>query len=433
MKRHLMQSLISWKDSKNRKPLILMGARQVGKTWLLKEFGRTQFKKTAYINFDRNERMKSLFAGSIEPARLLPALRIETGIDIQSEDTFIVFDEVQEVPRALSSLKYFCEDAPQFAIAAAGSQMGIALHEGSSFPVGKVSYLNLYPLNFREFLEACGDDRFADLLGTEDTDMLNSFREKYCDRLREYFFVGGMPEAVQSFISDGDFGKVRTIQNELNLFYQQDFSKHAPAELANRLSMVWQSVPAQLAKENRKFIYGLLRSGARAKEFEMAIQWLCDCSLVHKVTRITKPDIPLSFYEDRDSFKLYLNDLGLLCAMGDIDPKVIIDGSKIFEEFKGALTEQYVNQQFISDCGLKAFYYTEPKSSGEIDFVVQNKDQVIPVEVKAAENLQAKSLKNYHLKYKNEISVRTSLSDYRRDDWLTNIPLWALCRITALL
>ena len=432
MNRLLMQNLISWKSSLNRKPLILMGARQVGKTWLMKEFGRTQFRKTAYINFDRNERMKSLFEGSIEPVRLLQALRIETGIDIQSEDTLLIFDEVQEVPRALSSLKYFCEDAPEYAIIAAGSQMGIALHEGTSFPVGKVSYLNLYPLNFREFLDACGDGRFAELLTGDDTDMINSFREKYCDRLREYFFVGGMPEAVQSYISDGDLAKVRTIQNELNTFYEQDFSKHAPRELVTRLSMVWQSIPSQLAKENRKFVYGLLRTGARAKEFETAIQWLSDCSLIHKVTRITKPDIPLSFYEDHECFKIYLNDVGLLCAMGEIDPKVIINGSAIFEEFKGALTEQYVNQQLISDCSLKPFYYTEPKSSGEIDFVVQNKEHVIPVEVKATENLKAKSLKYYHQKYQNEISVRTSLSNYRKDDWLTNIPLWAVCRVAQV-
>lgn len=432
MKRYALDILKTWKNSKARKPMIIRGARQVGKTWLMKEFGKTCFSKTAYINFDANERMRSVFAGSLDIPRLLQALNAETGIDIQPADTLLIFDEVQEVPRALASLKYFNENAPEYAVVAAGSLLGIALHEGTSFPVGKVDFMDLYPLNFREFLEACGENRFAAMLVQDDTDMINSFREKYTDRLKQYLFTGGMPEAVETFITTQDYGQVRAIQKNILLYYEQDFSKHAPLREVPRLTMIWHSIPAELARENRKFIYGLIRHGARAAEYETALLWLSDCGLVHKVNRIKKPDIPLIAYTDISAFKLYLNDVGLLAAMGDIDARVIIDGSAIFEEFKGALTEQYVLQQLISDCGIKPYYYSSEKSDGEIDFILQKENRIIPIEVKAAENLQAKSLKSYHLKYHPECSVRTSLSPFRTDDWLTNIPLYAVCRISRL-
>ena len=429
MQRHLLDDLKNWKDSRNRKPLIIRGARQVGKTWLMKEFGRTCFAKTAYINFDNNQRMKSVFEGNLEPARLIQAFNAETGVDIQSNDTLIIMDEVQEVPRALTSLKYFNEDAPEYTIVAAGSLLGIALHEGTSFPVGKVDFMDLYPLNFREFLQATGDGRFCDLLLSDDTKMMTAFKSKYIERLKEYFYVGGMPEAVNEFIQTKDFTKVRSVQKNLLEYYKQDFSKHAPNKEVPRLNLIYNSIPSQLAKENKKFIYGALKKSARAAEYEVALQWLIDCGLVHKISRIKKGDIPLIAYIDLGAFKLYLNDVGLLCAMGDIDSKTIIDGSKIFEEFKGALTEQYVLQQLISDCKIKPYYFSADNSTAEIDFIIQKGENVIPIEIKAAENLQAKSLKMYHQKNQNPISIRTSLSDFRQDDWLTNIPLYDVCRI----
>ncbi len=432
MERFLVESMKKWKSSPNRKPLILRGARQVGKTWLMKEFGRTSFSKTAYINFENNERMKTVFQDDFDIQRIITALQIETGIQINANDTLIIFDEIQEVPKALTSLKYFFENAPQYCIVAAGSLLGIALHEGTSFPVGKVDFLDVYPLNFREFLVACGEKDLCDCLMTEDIKLMTAFKSRYIDLLKKYYFVGGMPEAVNEFITSSDFTKVRQIQNNLLLYYQQDFSKHAPVREVPRLNMIWQSVPSQLAKENKKFVYTALRKGARAAEFEVAIQWLNDCSLVHKVSRVNKGDIPLIAYMDLNAFKLYLNDVGLLCAMGGINSKVILEGSSIFEEFKGALTEQYVLQQLISDCGIKPYYFSSENSTAEIDFIIQKEDKIIPIEVKAAENLKAKSLKIYHEKNQNPISIRTSLSDYRKDDWLTNIPLYAVCKIVSM-
>lgn len=432
MERFLVESMNKWKSSPNRKPLILRGARQVGKTWLMKEFGRTSFLKTAYINFENNERMKSVFQDDFDVQRIITALQIETGIQINASDTLIIFDEIQEVPKALTALKYFFENAPQYCIVAAGSLLGIALHQGTSFPVGKVDFLDVYPLNFREFLTACGEKDLCSCLMSRDTKLMTAFKSRYIDLLKKYYFVGGMPEAVNEFITSSDFTKVRQIQNNLLLYCEQDFSKHAPIREVPRLNMIWQSVPSQLAKENKKFVYGALRKGARAAEFEVAIQWLSDCSLVHKVSRVNKGDIPLIAYMDWNAFKLYLNDVGLLCAMGGIDSKVILEGSTIFEEFKGALTEQYVLQQLISDCGIKPYYFSSENSTAEIDFIIQKEDKIIPVEVKAAENLKAKSLKLYHEKNQNPISVRTSLSDYRKDDWLTNIPLYAVCKIAGM-
>lgn len=429
MRRFALEKLKKWKDSESRKPLIIRGARQVGKTWLMKEFGRECFENVAYVNFDSNVRMKGVFEGQIDIERIILAIEIETGVTIERENTLLIFDGIQEVPRALSSLKYFYENAPEYAIVAAGSLLGVAMHKKTSFPVGKVDFMDLYPLNFQEFLCALGEERYVDILQGKDTDMVNTFKDKYIDRLREYYYVGGMPEVVQTYVDTRNFKKVRELQKNLINYYQQDFSKHAEMNLVTRLNLVWNSIPMQLAKENKKYIYGQVREGARAKDFELAIQWLLDCGLIHKVQRINKPSLPLKAYMDLNAFKVFLLDIGLLIAMTDLDVKVILEGNKIFTEFKGALTEQYVLQQLISENGVMPYYYSATNSQGEIGFVVQGKTSVIPIEVKAEENLRAKSLKAFCDKYSPKFAVRTSMSDYRKQDWMTNIPLYNIDRI----
>ena len=433
MKRFALEKLKQWKDKKNRKPLIIRGARQVGKTWLMKEFGRTCFTNVAYVNFDSNTRMKQVFEGELDIERLILAIRAECGVPVDAEHTLLIFDEVQEVPRALTSLKYFYENAPQYAIVAAGSMLGVALHQGTSFPVGKVDFMDLYPLSFQEFLCAKGEERYARLLQGDDMELVTAFRSKYIDRLREYYYVGGMPEAVQTFVDTGDFIRVREIQKNLLNYYQQDFSKHAEIALVPRLNLVWNSIPMQLAKENKKYIYGQVREGARAKDFELAIQWLLDCGLIHKVNRVSKPALPLKAYMDLDAFKIFMVDIGLLIAMTDLDAQVIIDGNRIFTEFKGALTEQYVLQQLVAEAGLTPYYYSTPNSTGEIDFMLQGSTTVVPVEVKAEENLRAKSLKAFCEKYHPKYAIRTSMSDYRVQEWMTNLPLYHIDKITNFL
>lgn len=429
MKRFALEKLKIWKEKPDRKPLIIRGARQVGKTWLMKEFGKTCFEKTAYVNFDSNPRMQQLFEGEIDVERIILAISAETGVSINCTDTLLIFDEVQEVPKALGSLKYFCENAPEYAIVAAGSLLGAAMHKGTSFPVGKVDFMDLYPLSFQEFLCALGEERFVTMLQSTDTDMVTMFKTKYIDRLREYYYVGGMPEAVQNFVLNKDYNKVREIQKNLLNYYQQDFSKPAEISLVPRLNLVWNSIPMQLAKENKKYIYGQVREGARAKDFELAIQWLLDCGLIHKVHRVKKPSLPLKAYMDLNAFKIYMLDVGLLLAMADLDASVIIDGNRIFTEFKGALTEQYVLQQMIAELGVEPYYYTTANSTGEIDFMLQAPGSVIPVEVKAEENLRAKSLWAFCEKYHPKHAVRTSMSDFREQDWMTNIPLYNIDRI----
>ena len=344
MERQLLGDLLTWKSKYNRKPLIIQGARQVGKTWIMKEFGKHYFKNTVYINFDNNPRMKTVFEQDYDIKRIISALKIEHGSNFEAGDTLLIFDEIQEVPKALSSLKYFCEEAPEYAIVAAGSLLGIALHQGTSFPVGKVEFMHLYPLNFKEFLMAMGEQQLADLLWNQDEALINAFSGKFTDYLRKYYYVGGMPEAVQCFANTDDYFAVRDIQNGLLKYYEEDFSKHAPKEVVPRIQMVWNSIPGQLAKENRKFIYGMIREGARAKDFELAIQWLLDCGLIHKSYRVTKPDMPLVAYAEMNSFKMFLSDVGLLAAKGNIPAKILLEGTRIFEEFKGALTEQFVAQ-----------------------------------------------------------------------------------------
>lgn len=431
MYRIAIEKLYKWKNSKRRKPLIIEGARQVGKTWLMKEFGKQAYADTVYINFDYNSRMADLFSADLDTDRLILGLELYAGRKINSENTLLIFDEVQEVPRALASLKYFYENAPQYHIVCAGSLLGIALHQGTSFPVGKVDFLKLYPLSFSEFLMATGNERFAELLKKQDYEMITSFKQTYIDALKHYYFVGGMPEAVQSFAESKDFNEVRAIQKRILAAYEQDFSKHAPNEIVPKIRMLWNSIPSQLARENKKFIYGLVREGGRAREYETAIMWLSDCGLVHKVSRVNAAGIPLKAYEDLKSFKLFVVDVGLLGCMTGLRQRTLLDGDDLFVEFKGALTEQYVCQQLktIEDLGI--YYYTNDRGSCEIDFVVDTGEQIVPIEVKAETNLRAKSLKTYRERFEPELSVRTSMADYKKEDWLLNLPLYAIENITA--
>lgn len=424
MYRDAIEKLEKWKNRKNRKPLIVRGARQVGKTWLMREFGRKNYEKCAYISMDENERMENVFRDAFDIDRILLALEIEAGFKITPEDTLIIFDEVQEVPRALKALKYFCEQAPQYHIMAAGSLLGIALHEGTSFPVGKVDFLDLYPMTFREFLLACGQERFVQLMEQHDYAMMGNFRTELIDYLKYYYYVGGMPEAVQEYVQEKDFRAAREVQNKLLTAYENDLSKHAPAEMVTKIRMLWNSIPTQLAKENKKFVYGLVREGARAREYEVAITWLMDVGLVYKVERVKKPDFPLRAYQDFSAFKLFVLDVGLLGAMSRLNAKVILEGDRMFEEFKGALTEQYVLQQLIVHEENDIFYWSSEKGTGELDFLIQMDDKIVPIEVKAEENLQAKSLRSFVQKYDMKYAVRTSMSDYREQDWMVNYPLY---------
>ncbi len=432
MYRIALEKLLTWKQSKRRKPLIIEGARQVGKTWLMKEFGKQAYADTVYINFDSNSRMAELFASDLDTDRLIMGLELYAGRKIDPNNSLLIFDEVQEVPRALASLKYFCENAPQYHIVCAGSLLGIALHHGTSFPVGKVDFLKLYPLSFKEFLMATDKERFAELLDKQDFDMVTNFKQTYIDSLKQYYFVGGMPEAVQSFAENKDFNEVREIQKRILAAYEQDFSKHAPNEIVPRLRMLWNSVPSQLAKENKKFIYGLVREGARAKDFETAIMWLSDCGLVHKLSRVHAARIPLRAYEDLKAFKLFVVDVGLLGCMAGLRQRTLLDSNDLFVEFKGALTEQYVCQQLKTIEDLDMYYYTNDRGSCEVDFVVDTGEQIIPVEVKAELNLKAKSLKTYQEKFLPELSIRTSMTDYKKEEWLVNLPLYAIDQISKI-
>ena len=432
MYRIAIEKLLKWKESRYRKPLIIEGARQVGKTWLMKEFGRLYYTDTVYINFDSNARMAELFASDLDTNRLIMGLELYSGKKIDPDHTLIIFDEVQEVPRALSSLKYFCENAPEYHIVCAGSLLGIALHEGTSFPVGKVDFLKLFPLSFKEFLMALGKERFAELLENQDYQMITSFKQTYIDALKQYYFVGGMPEAVQCFAENNDFNEVREIQERILAAYEQDFSKHAPNEIVPKIRMLWNSIPSQLAKENKKFIYGLIREGARAKDYETAILWLSDCGLVHKVSRVNTAGIPLKAYEDLKAFKLFVVDVGLLACMTGLRQSTLLDGNDLFTEFKGALTEQYVCEQLKTIENLRTYYYTNDRGSCEIDFIADTGEQIIPIEVKAETNLRAKSLKVYREKFAPETSVRTSMADFKKEDRLVNLPLYAIEQMTDL-
>lgn len=428
MKRNAINQLIKWKNTKTHKPLIVQGARQVGKTWLMQEFGKTQYEQVAYINFDEPKNCE-IFEDDYDISRIVMLIEIETGIKINPENTLIILDEIQECPRALTSLKYFNENAPQYDILAAGSLLGVACHEGTGFPVGKVSFLNLYPLSFEEFLSAMGEDRFVELLQNKDYKTIKHFNNKYELLLKQYCYVGGMPAVVKNYIENKDFKIVREIQKETLVSYENDFTKHIPTNTVAKIRLLWKSIPAQLSKENKKFIYGAAKEGGRARDFETALSWLIDSGLVYRINKIKKPDLPIIAYEDFSAFKLFVLDVGLLGAMTNLDVKTLLEENRIFEEFKGAIAEQYVLQQFKTIEDLPIFYWSNETSRAEIDFVIQLNFNVVPVEVKAAKNLQAKSLKSYMEKYNPKIAIRTSMADYKQINNLYDIPLYAIEKI----
>lgn len=425
MERSIYSNLKKWKDSPTRKPLILQGARQVGKTYILKEFGAREYSEVVYINCDDNNDMQNMFV-DYDVDRIIRSMSAISGVSIKPSTTLLILDEIQEVERGLASLKYFCEKAPDYHVAVAGSLLGITLHEGTSFPVGKVDMLYMYPMDFEEFLLAMGKEQLVELLRSNSWAALTPLRGMLTELLRQYYFVGGMPEAVEAYVERGDIWEVRSIHSKIIDAYRNDMSKHAPKQQVQRINMVWNSIPSQLARDNKKFIYGALRKGARANDFEIAIQWLVDSGLVHKVHRISKPVVPLKFYEDMASFKLFLLDCGLLGALSETPPEQILIGDNVFEEYKGAFTENYVLQQLKSLPRTFVYYYSNDNSTLEIDFVVQHEAHVIPIEVKAEENLRAKSLRQFVTDNPGLHGVRFSMSDYREQDWLTNVPLWAV-------
>ena len=424
MERSIMQNLLAWKDRSNRKPLILLGARQVGKTYILKEFGEKYFENVAYINCDNNEQARDLFAQGYDMKRIILMIGAITGQDIKAGKTLIIFDEIQELRHGLASLKYFCEDAPEYHVAVAGSLLGLTLHQGESFPVGKVNTLHLYPMTFSEFLLAKGKKQLTDLLQSGDWDLLKALKTTLIDTLREYYFVGGMPEAVKVYLATNSTVAVREIQNEILDAYDKDISKHAPTEQVVRINQVWHSIPSQLAKENRKFIYGVIKQGARAREYELAIQWLIDAGLVHKINRISAVAMPLKIYEDISSFKLYTLDCGLLGAMNNT-PAIMLLTPQKEEVGKGAFTENFVCTQLVSIPNLSLAYFTKDNSQQEIDFIVQADTHIFPIEVKAEENLQGKSLKTFLAEHPDLQGLRFSMNDYRTQERITNIPLYA--------
>jgi predicted AAA+ superfamily ATPase len=431
MKRELTDKLQTWKDSPSRKPLILQGARQVGKTWLSKEFGRLSFERVAYFNFEENAHLASLFSGDLDIDRLLVGLRIESAARIEPGTTLIIFDEVQECPRALTSLKYFAENAPEYHIVAAGSLLGLAMHHGTSFPVGKVDFIDLFPLSFSEYLIALEESELARLLVSRDWKMIELFREKLTGHLRTYLCLGGMPEIVHSFIETRDMNQARTLQKKLLAAYEQDFSKYAEVQLVPRIRAIWKSIPAQLSREQKKFVYGLVREGARAREYKMALEWLCDAGLLHKVFRVSRPGVPLKAYQTQNAFKLYMLDVGLLAAHAGLPLQALLNGNVLFEEFKGALSGQYASQELRLQSNLTVSYWASDNSQAEVDFLLQDDHAVYPLEIKASENLQAKSLKSYRDRYSPLRSFRSSLSGYREESWLTNIPLYALSGLSG--
>lgn len=431
MYRTAIEALYKWKAKSTKKPLIIRGARQVGKTWLMKEFGKAAYEHTVYVSFDNNQQMKELFSADLDVSRIVMGIELYAGHKIAPANTLIIFDEVQEVPKALTSLKYFNENAPQYQIICAGSLLGVALHQGTSFPVGKVEFLDLYPLSFAEFMKAMGKEQFVSLLEQGDFAMATTFKREYIDLLKYYYYVGGMPEVVLSFAENGDWGEVREIQQRILAAYEQDFSKHAPHEVVPRIRMLWNSIPAQLAKENKKFIYGLIKDGARAREYEYALMWLSDCGLVHKVHRVTAPSLPLKAYEDLKAFKLFLVDIGLLSCMTRLRQDVLLNGNELFKEFKGALTEQYVLQQLKTLHDIEPYYWTNERNTAEIDFLLNTGNAVVPLEVKAEVNLQSKSLRAFADKFHPPVSVRSTMADYKQEDWLLNLPLYAIGNISS--
>lgn len=429
MKRKAYGKLLEWKASPYRKPLILRGARQVGKTWLMKEFGKNEYKSVLYANFDLDERLRGLFDKDYDIDRILLALQALTGVKVRAGETLIILDEIQEVNRGLGVLKYFCENAPEHHVMVAGSLLGIALHPGTSFPVGKVDMIDIHPLDYEEFLWAIGNEQLCRLLYNPDWQLLSALKGKYIEYLRQYYYVGGMPEAVSCFVNERDLAMVRKIQEGILTAYTNDISKHAPQSDVQRIMMVMRSIPSQLSKENKKFFYGVMKKGARAADYELAIQWLMDCGILYKVPRVKKVGLPLKFYEDISAFKLFFLDLGLLAALSEAPAEMMLVGDNIFEEFKGMFTEQYVLQQMVALDNLHIYYWSNERSDGELDFIVQRESKIIPIEVKAEENVKAKSLRAFINNNPNFKGMRLSMSDYRDQEWMENFPLYSILGI----
>lgn len=425
MKRKIYKQLLKWKENKDRKPLMLLGARQVGKTWIMQHFGKKEYKNVAYINCDDEPRMKQLFELDYNIDRILITIQAITGVRITPAATLIIMDEIQEVPRGLHSLKYFCEKAPEYHIMVAGSLLGVTLGKGESFPVGKVDMLTMYPMDYEEYLDATGNENWIELLHSKDWGLIDIMKPKMTELLRQYYFVGGMPGVVSKFIENTDLQQVRTLQRDILEAYRRDISKHTSAAESTRIREVLDSLPSQLARENKKFIYGAVRKGSRAKDFELAIQWLVDAGIVYKVSRIKEPKIPLKFYEDRDAFKLFLLDCGLLACMTDASADQMLIGDNVFTEFKGAFTEQYVLQQLLA-LGLKPYYWSNTKTPSEIDFIIQDSQRVIPVEVKAEENVRARSLAQFIKDNLGLKGLRISMKGYVDQEWMENIPIIAI-------
>lgn len=424
MKRTILKQLLDWKDSCTRKPLILNGARQVGKTYILNVFGQTYYKNVAYVNLDKDKQAAAIWEQDFDVKRILLSLSALLNIKILPHETLIILDEIQDCPRALSSLKYFCEDAPEYHVVVAGSLLGLSLHSGTSFPVGKVNMLRMFPMTFREFLMARGEEQMAGLLIGDDMGLIDVLDMKFKNLLRQYYYTGGMPAAVKEFVDSQDLQKVREIQKQILFDYRRDFSKHAPANQVPRINMVWDSIPSQLAKENRKFIYGAMKKGARASEFEVAIQWLIDAGLVYKVPRITAARMPLKFYEELSVFKLFTLDVGLMGAMVDMPASDVLVNDCVLVEYKGAFTELYALTQIMT-MDVPVYYYSSNDSTVEIDLIVQHDTRVIPIEVKAEANVKAKALRQFITDNPCLRGLRLSMLGYQKQEWMDNKPLYA--------
>lgn len=429
MQRSAMNKLISWKNSDKRKPLIVNGARQVGKTWLLKTFGEENYTNVAYISFYNNQRAKNIFDNDFDMNRIILSLQLESNVNISPNNTLIILDEIQECPKALESLKYFCENASDYHVVSACSLLGSALHSGVSYPVGKVNLLDLYPLSYKEFLYAIGEEQLALSLESKDYAIIDIFADKYLFNLKNYLFVGGMPEVVNIFVKEHDYKAVRELQSNIIRMYRNDFSKHIPSRDFSKICLVFDSIAVQLAKENKKFFFGNVKKGARSSDFENAIEWLMNAGLVHKVSKVNEPHVPLAAYKDISSYKLFFLDVGLLGAMTELDSVSIIEGNKLFMEFKGALTEQYVLQELKAQTNYTPYYFCTSSSRFKKDFIIQKDNQIVPIEVKAATNIKSPSLKAFFEKYNPEKSIRFSTLPYKDQGWMINYPLYAVCNI----
>jgi len=426
MERRASISLEAWKDSPLRKPLVLRGARQVGKTWLLREFGRVHYERVAYVNCQRDQSVAAIFDGDLDPSRILRGIGIAARTTIEPATTLVIIDEIQDAPPALTALKYFEEERPDIHLVTAGSLLGVALRDSASFPVGKVDFLELHPLDFDEFLRGAEEAQLADVVQEQDWDVIHSFRARLVELLRLYMFVGGMPEVVMRYVNGESLPGVREVQLDILKGYENDFAKYANANESRRIQQVWASMPTQLARENKRFIFGHAQHGARARHLEDAIRWLIDAGLVHRVTRFTKPGNPVRAYEDTHIFKLYFHDVGLLGALSHLDPSVLLEGTGIFEEFKGALTEQYVLQQIVAARDEAPMYWSPEKPTAEVDFAIERSAALVPIEVKAEENLRSKSLRAYIDRFRPPEALRFSLANYREQEDMTNVPLYAI-------